>query len=189
MGGGGARVVVSVASVLSSFCCSPSPPPPSSLVFSSVLCSSPAGAGVTATAGTGAGVATRLGTPDSSPSPMTNSGSNSDGSGSFPVGIVAAPSCSFLLRRDGDIFLEPDLGRVDVLVRGDAAVEPEADETASFCLACSSWMRLSTASLKRWLGVLVKMAQRLLAVAWWMGEYGGEAYLPHDDELYEGMKG
>jgi hypothetical protein len=102
-----------------------------------------------------AGVPALLGVAVSPSSPITNSGSNSDGSGSLPVGIVAlsVASCSFLVRLlDGDIVLDPDRCR-DVLFRGEAVA------AAVLCLACSSWILESTASLKRYSEVLVKVFQ------------------------------
>jgi hypothetical protein len=89
----------------------------------------------------GRGVLDRLGC--SSSSPMTNSGSNSEGSGPFPVGNALPPfSTSF----DLPVLLEGDWFRVLFLLAGAPDRDGEAD---ALCLAVSSAIRASSAPLMR----------------------------------------
>jgi hypothetical protein len=93
----------------------------------------------------GRGVPARLGW--SSSSPMTNSGSNSEGSGPLPVGaaLLLSPSFDLAVLFEGDRLREPerrvvelDRGGVDGVVR---------------CFACSSAIRASMAPRMRWVQV------------------------------------
>jgi hypothetical protein len=86
----------------------------------------------------GRGVPARLG---SSSSPMTNSGSNSDGSGPLPAGAALSPSLPLDGRFEGDRFRELDL-------RG-AELDLEGVDWPAFCRACSSAIRASMAPRMR----------------------------------------
>jgi hypothetical protein len=84
---------------------------------------------------------------------MTNSGSNSEGSGPFPVGaaLLLSPSLDLAVRFDGDRLRE--LERLGV----------ELDRAGGVCgvvrcFACSSAIRASMAPRMRW-GVHVSLGQ------------------------------
>lgn len=87
----------------------------------------------------GRGVPARLG---SSSSPMTNSGSNSEGSGPFPAGAALSPSLALDARFEGDRFRELDLLCAELDLDG-------VDCWLAFCLACSSAIRASMAPRMR----------------------------------------
>jgi hypothetical protein len=104
----------------------------------------------------GRGVPARLGC--SSSSPMTNSGSNSEGSGPFPVGaaLLLSPSLDLAVRFDGDRLRE--LERLGV----------ELDRAGGVCgvvrcFACSSAIRASMAPRMRW-GVHVSWVRAVVHV-------------------------
>lgn len=90
----------------------------------------------------GRGVPARLGC--SSSSPMTNSGSNSEGSGPFPAGaaLLLSPSFAFADRFEGDRFRELDRLGAEPGREG-------VDCWVAFCLACSSAIRASMAPRMR----------------------------------------
>lgn len=94
----------------------------------------------------GRGVPARLNF--SSSSPITNSGSNSEGSGPFPVGAALAlsPSLDRADRFEGERFRELDRRGVVELERGDV-------DCCAFCFACSSAMRALMAPPMRWYSV------------------------------------
>lgn len=136
-----------ISSTGDAFSSAPSLLPASSFPWSSLP---PAASLSSAAFSFGRGVPVRLGW--SSSSPMTNSGSNSEGSGPLPVmAALLEPSPSLPLsgRFEGDRLRELDRFGVD----------PDRDRVAwaeARCFACSSAMRASRAPLMRlslWLAV------------------------------------
>lgn len=89
----------------------------------------------------GRGVPVRLGT--SLSSPITNSGSNSEGSGPFPVGaaLLLSPSFDLAVLFDGDRLRELD--------RLDVELDRKGAEGVARCFACSSAIRASMAPRMR----------------------------------------
>jgi hypothetical protein len=116
---------------------------------------SPAPSGVCAFS-LGRGVPARLGC--SSSSPMTNSGSNSEGSGPFPVGaaLLLSPSLDLAVRFDGDRLRELERLGVELERAGGVCGVVR-------CFACSSAIRASMAPRMRW-GVHVSWVREVVHV-------------------------
>lgn len=97
----------------------------------------------------------------SSSSPMTNSGSNSEGSGPFPLGAALPPlSVDFEGRFEGDRFRDVD--------RLGTEPERERDPWAeALCFACSSAILASSAPLMRF-GVHGQLRNRSWEKGWYL---------------------